>query len=201
MQRLWVIAATGWGVVAMAAAWFGVTAWLGPDFDISGAVAVIMLAGYLVTLWASVLNLWTQVRGAPQLNARGASVGAAVNLALTVALVVPFGILGTVSATATSQVVASILLLRLARRRLSGVTRSFLAEVPVLPSLAAAAVVVGLEFLARPIVPGGAAGLLVCGLVAAPGLVVYALMAFGVRASVQFVRHRLAGLRGQTRAT
>lgn len=198
LQRLWVMGATGWGVVAMAAAWFGVTAWLGASFQQSGSVAVIMLGGYLVTLWGSVLNLWTQICGAPQLNARSATVAAVVNLALTIALVMPFGIIGTVTATAVSQVVAMVMLLRSARRRLSGPTRSFFADVPVAPSIAAAAVVVATEWLARPLVPAGPLGLLMSGVLAAPGLAVYAAAAFGPRTAWRFASSRWNALRGRT---
>jgi O-antigen/teichoic acid export membrane protein len=191
LQRLWVIGATGWGVVATSAAWFGITAWLGPEFSVSGVVAVVMLLAYQMTLWASVLGVWTQVLGRPELNARSASAGAAANVVLTLALVVPFGILGTVVATAISQVLAALLLLRVARRRLAGHTRSFLTEVPVIPAAVAAVVVVGLEILVRPVVPEGALGLILTGLAAAPGLVVYGAMAFGPRTVWRFVRDRV----------
>jgi len=115
----------------------------------------------------------------------------AVGLALTLALVVPFAIIGTVVATAISHVVTALLVLRLARRRLPGHTRSFLADVPWLPALLAAAVVVGLEVLARPLVPQGPLGLVLSGLVAAPGLVLFAAMTFGLGTSWQFLRDKL----------
>lgn len=188
LQRLWVIGSTGWGVVATSAAWFGITAWLGPEFAISGVVAIVMLLAYQITLWASVLIVWTQVLGRPELNARSASIGALANVVLTVALVMPFGILGTVAATAMSQSLAALLLLRFARARLPGPTRSFLREVPVLPAFVTAGVVVGLEFFVHPHLPVGALGLVLTGLAAAPGLVVYALMAFGPRMVWRFVR-------------
>ncbi|MGY1604681.1 lipopolysaccharide biosynthesis protein [Geodermatophilus sp. SYSU D00815] len=190
LQRLWVVGTTGWGAVAVAAAWFGITAWLGHDFAISGVVAVVMLLAYQVTLWADVLTVWTQALERPELPARCATVAVVVNLVLTLVLVHPFGILGTVAATAVSQIVASFLLLRLARRKLPGTTRSFLREIPVLPALAAAALVLALELLFRPLVPQGPLGLVLSGLVAAPGLALYALLAFGPARSLAFVRDR-----------
>jgi O-antigen/teichoic acid export membrane protein len=195
LQRLWVIGVTGWGAVATAAAWFGVTAWLGPDFAISGTVAVILLLAYQVTLWSDVLTVWTQVLGRSELPAKSGTVGVVINLALTLALVVPFGIIGTVVATAISQILMALLLLRLARRKLPGHTRSFLTDIPVLPALVAAGLVIGLEVLARPVIPQGPLGLVLSGVVAGPGLVVFAVMAFGPRASWQFVRDAL-GARG-----
>ncbi len=192
LQRLWVVGTAGWGVVAMAAAWFGVTAWLGPDFAISGVVAVVVLLGYVFFLWGSVLNVWTQVLGRPELNARSVTLAAAVNLLLTLALIVPFGIIGTVVATAISQVVATLWLLRLSRRRLPGDRiRNFLKDVPLGACLVAATVVVALEILARPIVPDGALGLLTAGVVAAPGLVAFAVTALGPRATWDLLRGRV----------
>ena len=197
LQRLWVVGTTGWGVVALAASSFGVTAWLGPAFTTSGTIAAVLLAGYLPVLWAGALMMWTQVLGHPGLAARCATVAAVLNAALTVALVVPFGLLGIVVATASTQVLSALLLLHLARRRLTHPGRGFLREVPVVAAAAAAVVVVALELLARPVVPSGALGLLVCGLLAAPGLVVYAVAALGPRRAWAAVRHprgQLAGL-------
>ena len=191
LQRVWVVGTTGWGVVALSASWFGVTAWLGPDFSLSGVVAVIMLSGYLTSLWADVLMVWAQSLGHPEYAARSATIGAVVNLVLTLALVVPLGIIGTVIATASSQVVGALLLLRLARRGLPTGVRSFLLEVPVLPALVTAAVVVALEVVVHPFLPEGPLGLVAAGVVAGPGLVLYAAMTFGVRTSWQFVRDRL----------
>lgn len=193
LQRLWVIGTAGWSAVAMGAAWFGVTAWLGPDFRISGVVAVIVLLGYAFSLWSAVMNAWTQLLGKPEIGARGATVAVVVNLALTVALVVPLGIIGTVAATAVSQIVLALYLLRLARKKLPGVAeRSFLRDVPIVACVVAVASVVGLEILARPVVPSGALGLLVSGLVAAPGLLVFTVAVLGPRASVQLARGRVS---------
>jgi O-antigen/teichoic acid export membrane protein len=194
LQRIWVLGVTGWGAVAIAAAWFAVTAWLGPEFGISGVVAVIMLGAYQMTLWANVLTVWAQAIGQPQLTARCASVAAAVNLVLTLLLVFPFGIIGTVAATAVSQAVSVLLLLRLTRRRLPQPPPSFLSEIPVLPSLATVAVVVALEFAFRPLVPQGPLGLLITGLVAGPGLLVFAVTALGPRTvwdAIRWGRRRL----------
>ena len=188
LQRLWVVGTTGWGVVALAASSFGVTAWLGPAFATSGTIAAILLAGYLPVLWAGALMMWTQVLGHPGLAARCATIAAVLNVGLTLALVVPFGLVGIVVATASTQVLSALLLLHLARRRLTHPGRGFLREVPVLPAVAAAVVVVALELLARPIVPSGALGLAACGLLAAPGLGVFAVLALGPRRAWALVR-------------
>lgn len=190
LQRLWVIGTTGWGAVAIASAWFAVTAWLGDEFAISGVVAVMMLVAYQLTLWAEVLNLWTRTLGRPEINARSATVGAVANIVLTLALIFPFGIIGTVVATMLSQVLAVLALLRMARRSLPGGVRSFWRDVPVLPALAAAGTVVALQLVARPIVPQGPLGLLTAGALSAPGLVLYVFLTFGPRAVLGWLRRR-----------
>lgn len=188
VQHGWVVGTAGWGVVGAGAAGFGVTSWLGPELQLSGLVAAVMLVGYLPGLMAAVLTLWTQVLGRPELAARCATAAALLNVALTLVLIGPFGIPGTVAATATSQVVATLLLLRLARRRLDGGVRSFLRDVPVLACAVAAVVVVGCELAVRPLVPTGALGLLACGAAALPATVVYVLLAVGPREAVRLVR-------------
>lgn len=200
LQRLWVITTTGYGAVAMAAAWFGITAWLGDEFAISGTVAVLMLAAYLASLLPGVLGLWTQVLGRPELNARAVSLAAVLNIGLTLALIGPFGIIGTVLATAASQVGFMVLLSRLARSRLAVPVRSFLQDVPLLPALVAAGFVVALEWIVRPYLPQGALGLVLVGITAAPGLALYAVMTFGPRKAWSFVAKVLAGARGRAAA-
>lgn len=197
LQRLWIIAVTGYGAVAMAAAWFGITSWLGDDFAISGAVAVIMLAASLASLLPGVLGLWTQVLGRPELNARAVSLAAVVNILLTLVLIGPFGIIGTVLATAVSQVGFMILLIRLARSRLPVPVRGVLRDVPVVPALAAALLVVALELVVRPYLPQGPLGLVLVGLTAAPGLLLYAVMTFGPRKIRSFVGIVASRLRGR----
>jgi O-antigen/teichoic acid export membrane protein len=188
VQHWWVVGTAGWGVVGAGAAGFGVAAWLGPDFHLSGVVATVMLVGYLPGLMGAVLAVWTQVLGRPRLAARCATVAAVLNIALTLALIGPFGIPGTVTATAISQVVAAVLLLRLAQRELDGGVRSFLRDVPVAACAVTAVVVLACELAVRPLVPSGALGLLACGAAAAPALLVYGCLAVGPRRAVQELR-------------
>lgn len=190
VQRSWVVGTAGWGVVGAGAAGFGVTSWLGPELQLSGLVAAVMLVGYLPGLMAAVLTVWTQVLGRPELAARCATAAALLNVALTLALIGPFGIPGTVVATATSQVVATLLLLHLAGRRLDGGARSFLRDVPVLACAVAAVVVVGCELAVRPLVPTGPVGLLACGAAALPAVAAYALIAVGPRELGRHLRAR-----------
>ena len=103
-----------------------------------------------------------------------------LNLAATAALVV-FGPVGVAGGGAFAAILASLYLLRVARKRYRANTASFLDDVPVLPALIALVVTGALEALAQPYAPKGALGLLFSGLPAAVGLVVYGSAVLGRR--------------------
>lgn len=195
MQRLWVTGATGWSLVGAPAAYFGVTAWLGPDFHLSGLVAGIVVFGNMFDLLTRATTVWCTVVGRPQLHARYSAVTVVLNLVLTLALIVPFEVVGVVAATATAQALGSLYLIRLTRRGLDLPIRSFLRDVPVLPGLVAFALSWGAEAAVQPLVPEGALGLLLCGAVAAPALAVFAVLALGPRRAWSMVAGRLPGRR------
>lgn len=199
VQQHWVTATAGWGVLGACAAGFGVPAWLGPEFSLSGVVAAVILVGLLPNLMAQVLTVWTQALGQPSLPARAATVGALVNIALTLALIFPFGIIGTVVATAVSQIISAEMLRRLAHRRLDGGVRPFWRDVPLAAAITTAAVVVAFELVARPWVPQGALGLLTCGALAIPGAVTYVSMTVGLRRARRVVVERLRASRAPAR--
>jgi O-antigen/teichoic acid export membrane protein len=188
IQRLWVLVSTGWSVVALGVVYFGVTAWLGPGYELSGVVALIAVAGNAVNLWTGVTVSWLSIVGRPGLQVRVGLLIVSVNLVLTLALVVPFGAVGVVSATAVAQIGGSFYLLRLVRGELASVP-SFFSEVPVVAAVVGGFVTVACELLVRPVVPEGPAGLFLCGLAGLPGLAVYILMSGGA-----------AGLRGALRS-
>ncbi len=195
MQRLWVIASTGWSMVGVPAAYFGMIAWLGPGYRLSGLVAAVVIAGNMFDLWTRATTVWCTVVGRPQLHARYSAVSVGLNLVLTLAFIKPFGVVGVVAATATSQALGSLYLVRLTRRRLSFPVRAFLRDVPVLPGLVAGAVALGLELAIDPLVPRGPLGLLLCGAAAAPALLVFAPLALGPRRAWGLVSPRLPGRR------
>jgi O-antigen/teichoic acid export membrane protein len=198
LQRLWVQACSGWIAVGAAAAYFGVTRWLPAGYRLAGVVAVVLLIGYAFRLWAGMMTVFCQTTGHPELEARYGVVSVVVNLVLTLALVVPFGVLGVVAATALGQLVGSIYLLRVVRSRLSADIPSFFDEVPWLASAIAAAVTVGLELPVWNLFHRGALGLLEAGVVAAPGLLVFAVLTFGPRQVWQILRGRLRPMTQRT---
>jgi O-antigen/teichoic acid export membrane protein len=188
LQRLWVQAVTGWTVVAAGAAWFGVTAWLGPEFALSGTVAVTLLVGFLAQLCSAMVVAYCQSIGHPEIGARASVVTLVVTLATAFCLVGPFGVEGVVAGSTAAQLVGAAYLLHLVSARLGSDVPSFVRELPLLPSAVAVLVTVGLQVLARPFVPGGALGLLACGLVAAPGLLTYVVLVLGPRQTLVLAR-------------
>jgi O-antigen/teichoic acid export membrane protein len=154
---------------------------------------VVLVASNAIGLWTEPLNLLTAAVGRPQLVTRYGVVGTATNLILTVPLVLAFGLLGTVAATAVAQVLASLYFVRVVRSRYDADIRSFLQDVPVFQALVTATFVAALEFLVHPHAPSGPAGLLVAGAVAVPGVVLYASLVFGPKTAIAFVKARLAG--------
>lgn len=191
VQRLWVTVCTGWSVVAIGAAFFGLRHWLGGPFAVSGTVAAILVAGNMFYLWAAVTALWAGLVGKPEIEARYAVSAVVVNGVLTLVLVVPFGILGIVVATAVGQAVAAMYLLRLCRQRLQVAVPNFLHDVPWIPALAAGVGNTALLAAVSRWLPDGPAGLLACAAVSAPALAGYFVATLGPRRVLGLVAQRL----------
>jgi O-antigen/teichoic acid export membrane protein len=138
----------------------------------------------MINLWTGPLILLLSAVGRPGIQTRYAFLSVVINVGLTIPLVLAFGMLGTVVATAVGMAVASLYVLRLSRRHYNADLRHFLKDVPSWQPFVTVAVVVALELIARPAVPRGAVGLLTCGVVAAPGLAVFALTVLGPRRAI-----------------
>jgi O-antigen/teichoic acid export membrane protein len=196
LQRRWVQISTGWCATAVAASYFGVLAWLGPEFRTSAIVATTLSAAYALHLWTGTLTALLSAVGRPGLEVRYSAFSVVLNVALTIPLLMWLGIIGTVLATAISLVVASVYYLHLARARYRADLPSFFADVPVVPALAAMSLVGAIELVIESHLPVGPAGLVIAGLAAGPGLGLYALLLVGpaqVRRTAQQTALRLRG--------
>ena len=178
LQRLWVIGVTGWCAVGVPACYFAVHAWV-PQLPIAGEVAAILVAGQLWALLPAVLVIWGLTLGHPEMDLQFGVRTLVVSVALTAALVPFFGAIGAVVATSIANAVGCVLLERTSHRVLPFPVRSFFLEIPVAPALVGAVLTTGLELLAQPLLPRGAFGLVLGGLVGAPGLLIFALLAVG----------------------
>lgn len=179
LQRIWVRAVAGWCLVGAVAALYGVRAWLPDTYATAAPVAAIVLAGGTCTLLLQVTKLWALALGHPGIEMRFGLFMLGSNIVLSVVLGLWLGMMGVVAATAAAQFVGMLYFSWDARRTLSIRPRWFVLDVP-LPAVVLAPVVCwACELVAAPYVPRGALGLLACGVVATPAVVVYVVMAFG----------------------
>jgi O-antigen/teichoic acid export membrane protein len=190
VQRLWVRGITGWFAVGIPACYFGLRAWLPVSFEISGAVGAVLLAGFFFNLAASVLLLWALTLGHPELDVRSGVVGLVINVLLSLILAPTMGVIGVVFATAISQTAAVFFLTWDAHRTLQRVPPSFARDIPWLPAIGACVVTGLVELGMHDILPKGALGLISCGLLALPGLLLYVQLVFGVRTLTTLVGSR-----------
>lgn len=187
LQRVWVRAVVGWVAVGAPAAYFGVTDWLNMG-TLSGEVSALVLLGFGMLLLAQVQLLWANGLGHSEVPLVYGLSSTVVNLALTLVLIHPYGAMGSVTATAVGRVVSAVVLAVLMARRLPVRVASPWRQAPW-PAAAVAAAVsfVGAwlvsHYVVHPWVGHGAGALFLCGICAAPGLVVYLLMAFGTQGS------------------
>ena len=155
-------------MVAMAAAYFGITAWLGRKFSLAGWICIVLTAGASVALVTGIIGTYVGAVGKAGALARYGIVSMVVNVVLTVPMVL-LGSLGVVTATAIGQVVAAVYMLHDVRRTVRRDLPNPLRHVPLLRGLMAAALTVGLEIAIQPYLPIGALGLLATGIPAARG--------------------------------
>lgn len=186
IQRLWVAAVSGWSAVGMAAAYFGVVAWLGPEFHLGGWVAVILIAGNIPLQYAWMLSIYVNVMLHAGIDMRFGL----VMLTTNVALMLPLALISAAAvagASGIAQLVGAAYILRSARRDIRPDLPNFFTQVPFLRACAAALVTLALEFLLRPHLTEGVIGLLECGGPALLGLVTYSCLVVGPRRSARFL--------------
>ena len=86
----------------MASAYFGILAWLGPRFSLSGWICIVLIAGSSMALVTSLIGSYANAVGKAGALARYGIVSMVVNIVLTVPMVL-LGSLGVVAATAIGQ--------------------------------------------------------------------------------------------------
>ncbi|MGP8206664.1 MAG: lipopolysaccharide biosynthesis protein [Acidimicrobiales bacterium] len=180
LQHRWVVAVTGWSAVGMAAAYFGVTSWLGRQFDLGGWVAVASVGGGMFPLVAGMQNIYITTMRRAELEMRYGLVSMVFNIVLIAPLAF-IGALPVAIGAGAAQALSTVYLLRLARRRIRPDIPNFFRQMPVLRALLAALVTVVLELVVHPHVRTGPIGLLECVPAAALGLAVYASTVLGPR--------------------
>ncbi|MFF3615427.1 lipopolysaccharide biosynthesis protein [Streptomyces sp. NPDC002580] len=117
LEARWLPAVLTYGVVTTASVGLAVQVWLGPELALSGAVAAVLLAGYSIQVaLTGMRTCFVRAIGLPGYETRYSWLSTAVNLTLTVPLVLLFGVMGVVLATAIGIVAGSVYFVVLCRR-------------------------------------------------------------------------------------
>jgi O-antigen/teichoic acid export membrane protein len=117
LESRWLPAVLAYGAVAVAAIGFSVPVWLGNDYVLSGVVATILLAGYVVHVGLTgVRSCYARAVGRPGLETRYALVWTVGNAVLTIPFAIAAGVVGVVTATAVTALMASLYFVALCRR-------------------------------------------------------------------------------------
>jgi O-antigen/teichoic acid export membrane protein len=116
IQTRWLPLVLGYTAVAACAAAFAVPIWLGDDFRLAGVLAAILILGYgLHVALTGIRTCFVRSIGRPGLETRYSVFSTIVNVALTVPLVLAFGVVGVVTATAVALTSASLYFVWLCR--------------------------------------------------------------------------------------
>lgn len=178
LERTWLPAVFAYGVVAVAAVGFCVPIWLGDRYELSGVVAVLLLACYMVHVGLTGMRTcYVRAVGRPGLETRYSLVWTVGNSLLTVPLALLGGVVGVVAATAVTGVVASAYFVMLCRRH-----EQLQVVVPERRWWSLAAVAVGITVAGElAIAQTGLHGFFALSLTVLPGLVALAVFAAGLR--------------------
>ena len=179
LQRLWVIGSTGWSAVGLGSSYFAVVAWLGPDFKLAGEVAALSVGTSIFYNWTNVLSAYISAVGRPDLEVRFTTLAMVINIALTVPGAIFAGALGVTAATGVATVFACLYLTRIVRRRYRTTVPSFFGDIPIIPGLLAAGFTASVEYALQGNIPSGVTGLLICGVPAFFGLLIFAIAVLG----------------------
>ncbi len=118
LESRWLPSVLAYGVVGVASVGFLVPIWLGDRYALSGVIAALLLAGFMIHVaLTGMRTCYVRAVGQPGLEARYSTVWMVGNAVLTVPLALTVGVLGVVGATVASGIVASVYFVALCRRR------------------------------------------------------------------------------------
>ena len=118
LERRWLTVILGYGIIAVTAIAFMVPIWLGRQYVLSGVMAAILLAGFMVHVGLTGMRTcYVRAVGQPGLETRYSFVWTIGNAVLTVPLAISVGAVGVVAATSISATIASLYFVALCWRR------------------------------------------------------------------------------------
>ncbi|WP_189786901.1 lipopolysaccharide biosynthesis protein [Streptomyces capitiformicae] len=117
LESRWLPATLTYGAVTTVAVGPAVVVWLGPGLALSGAVAAVLLAGYVVQVaFTGMRTCFVRTIGRPGPETRYSWCSTMVNLVLTVPLTLLFGVVGVVLATSIGIMIGSLYYVVICRR-------------------------------------------------------------------------------------
>jgi O-antigen/teichoic acid export membrane protein len=117
-ERRWLPDVLAFGVIAVAAIGFAVPIWLGDGYGLSGVTAAVLLTGYMVHVGLTGMRTcYVRAVGRPGLETRYSLVWTIANAAVTIPMALLAGLVGVVTATAATGIIASVYFVELCRRR------------------------------------------------------------------------------------
>jgi O-antigen/teichoic acid export membrane protein len=117
-ERRWLPDVLAFGVIAVAAIGFSVPVWLGDDYALSGVTAAVLLTGYMVHVGLTGMRTcYVRAVGRPGLETRYSLVWTIGNAVVTIPAALLGGLVGVVTATAVTGIVASVYFVSLCRSK------------------------------------------------------------------------------------
>ncbi|AKT52364.1 lipopolysaccharide biosynthesis protein [Arsenicicoccus sp. oral taxon 190] len=197
IQKLWVLGVVGWVAVGAPAAYFGVSHWVRMGSSLPGLVSAVLLVGHLFYLIGIIQVLWCLAVGRSDLELKYGLISTGLNLTLTLLLVIPYGVVGTIVATVFAQIVGCMALTMMMRHSLACRVPSPWRHIPYEVALLAASIsylcVYGAQLLVGTTVPAGPIALLLCGFAATPAAFLYAVLVVGPAELRSLVGRLLSG--------
>ncbi len=172
-QRAWVKVLGIFPVVVALIAWFGIPTWLGHGSHLAAATAAILVLGSSPLLFSAIVDITAKVVGLAEIESWYLGIGVLLNIACTIPLALWIGVLGIPVGTAIGQLASFVVCIRLAKSRIGSEIAGFHRSLCYAPMLTGIAVSAVLEWGFNGTLPHGGLGLILAGLLAVPGFVIY----------------------------
>ncbi|MBW3084577.1 hypothetical protein KEM60_00765 [Austwickia sp. TVS 96-490-7B] len=192
VQRIWVVLICGWVAVGAPAAYFGVNVWLPLPGHTAGLVTATLLLAHLFKLLPELQNQWAMLMHCPEFEMRAGLITTVLVLSGSLLLAPHYGAMGVAWATVVAQFAAFCYRMSV-NRKLPVQVPSPLCSIPWVASVVSAVgsfLAVGAMswLIGQHYLPRGGLGIVLCGLAAAPVLLIYLSVTVGLRQALSVIR-------------
>jgi O-antigen/teichoic acid export membrane protein len=172
-QRMWVTALGVFPMVAALEGWFGIPVWLGHGTQVAAATAAILVIGNMPLAFNSIVDITAKVVGMPEIESWYLGIGVALNVALTIPLALRVGVIGVSLGTTIGQFLSFFICIYLARKKIGKQITPFFLYIRYAPALVSIAVAVACLWSTRDLLPTGAIGFVLTGVLTVPAFLIY----------------------------